>query len=98
MPTVKDLREEAERYVLRGYSTIRKPALIQLIGSHVLNQQLAQFRAPVLRQNAPAIQVVNNLLDEPIPVSRGDRKEAAETFGSTPSNSAFCCTDSQAQT
>src|SRR6218665_3051404 len=68
MPTVKDLREEAKRYGLRGYSTLRKPALIQLIGDHVLNQQLAQVRAPVLRQNIPAIQAVNNLLDEPIPV------------------------------
>jgi len=31
MPTVKELREEAKSYGLRGYSTLRKPGLIQLI-------------------------------------------------------------------
>ena len=86
MPTVKDLREEAKRYGL----TLRKPALIQLIGDHVLNQQLAQVRAPVLRQSAPAIQAVNHLLDQPIPVTTKRRLPKA--------NSAFCCAESQAQT
>jgi len=41
MPTVKELREQAKSYGLRGYSTLRKPVLIRLI---------AEARAPVFRE------------------------------------------------
>jgi len=41
MPTVKELREQAKSYGLRGYSTFRKPGLIRLI---------AEARAPVFRE------------------------------------------------
>jgi len=41
MFTVKELREQAKSYGLRGYSTLRKPGLIRLI---------AEARAPVFRE------------------------------------------------
>jgi len=41
MPTVKELREQAKSYGLRGNSTLRKPGLIRLI---------AEARAPVIRE------------------------------------------------
>ena len=40
IPTVKELREQAKSYGLRGYSTLRKHGLIRLI---------AEARAPVFR-------------------------------------------------
>jgi len=43
MATVKELREQAKSYGLRGYSTLRKPGLIRLI---------AEARAPVLLERA----------------------------------------------
>ena len=41
MPTVKELREQAKSYGLRGYSTLRKPGLIRLI---------AELCTPVFRE------------------------------------------------
>ena len=41
MPNVKELREQAKSYGLRGYSTLRKPGLIRLI---------AEARAPLFRE------------------------------------------------
>jgi len=41
MPTVKELREQAKSYGLRGYSALRKPGLIRLI---------AEARAPVFKE------------------------------------------------
>jgi len=41
MPTVKELREQAKSYGLRGYSTLRKPGLIRFI---------AEARAPVFQE------------------------------------------------
>ena len=43
MATVKELREQAKSYGLRGYSTLRKPGLIRLI---------AEARAPVFLERA----------------------------------------------
>ena len=41
MPTVKELREQAKKYGLRGYATLRKAGLIRLI---------AEARTPVFRE------------------------------------------------
>ena len=43
MATVKELREQAKSYGLKGYSTLGKPGLIRLI---------AEARAPVLLERA----------------------------------------------
>ena len=47
MVTLKDLREQAKSCDLRGYSTLRKPGLIQLI---------AKARAPVFLERAARAQ------------------------------------------
>jgi len=58
MPTVKELREQAKSYGLRGYSTLRKPGLVQLI---------AAARAPVHRER-----IVRAMTTGRYPALRGD--------------------------
>jgi len=58
MPKVKDLREQAKSYGLRGYSTLRKPGLIRLI---------VEARAPVFRER-----LERALITGRYPALRGD--------------------------
>ena len=58
MPTVKELREQAKSYGLRGYLALGKPGLIRLI---------AEARAPVFRER-----LKRALITGRYPALRGD--------------------------
>jgi len=89
MPTVKELREQAKSYGLRGFSTLRKHGLIRLIAEarasifgERLERALKTGRYPALRgdidnphKKAQRIRELHQLKDEVIAALRAQKYE-----------------------
>ena len=105
MPTVKELRELAKSYGLRGYSTLRKPGLIRLIAEArapaVLRERLKRAlntgRYPALRGDIvnPYKKLnafVSNISLRMKPQQHCERKRTRTNVRATPSSDLKCIT------